>query len=393
MFTRIVVVMLLFATPAVAQDDGRTLRKEEIAQLKRDAAKRTRAIAGKTEKTVAVDCAKGESIQKAIDGNEGSLVIEVRGICAENVKVVGRDVTLRGSDPAVDGIQGLAVDPPALAALQFWYVKEAAVENLSLSDSPSGGIGAWYSQVNLTNCRISDNEGIGVYFSALSFSTSSRLQISGNAQAGIHANRKALFACIACDVTGNRGPQATARLGALLILLRSTVSGLNGILSVGDGSYVDIDCVSNADPHDCGLNATRWAAQAHGGTAALWGAGDFTGSLLASNGETVVYGARQVSLGTNAQGNPMGNRVRYFGKMTVDPFYAQDGGAVFPAPYPLAGAVLGLNSSEFGRTIFWREAQVNGNVNCSSAGDAWRDPQTTVAPGVTITGCEHASAP
>ncbi|MBI2835747.1 MAG: hypothetical protein HYX76_15105, partial [Acidobacteria bacterium] len=60
-----------------------------------------------TSATVKVKCAQGDSINKAIGQhpNAESLVVEISGMCSENVVVTRDRVTLRGTDPAGDGIQ------------------------------------------------------------------------------------------------------------------------------------------------------------------------------------------------------------------------------------------------------------------------------------------------
>ena len=68
-----------------------------------------------------VNCANGDSLQAAIDRESGPVTIEVRGICAENVLIARKQVTLHGLDPALDGIQGVAADPAPLGALVVFY--------------------------------------------------------------------------------------------------------------------------------------------------------------------------------------------------------------------------------------------------------------------------------
>ena len=60
------------------------------------------SAAAATSKTVAVDCAAGDSIAKALEQPGDPLTIDIRGFCDEDV-VLSRDrVTLRGSDPDLD---------------------------------------------------------------------------------------------------------------------------------------------------------------------------------------------------------------------------------------------------------------------------------------------------
>ena len=63
--------------------------------------------AAQTTVTVKVDCTKGGSINKALDQNKNarSLILEIGGMCTENVIVTRDRVTLRGINPSIDGIQ------------------------------------------------------------------------------------------------------------------------------------------------------------------------------------------------------------------------------------------------------------------------------------------------
>src|SRR6185503_4060518 len=92
-------------------------------------------LSEKTTTTVKVDCAKGDTINAALASNPKvqRLTIEISGMCHENVVVTRDRVTLRGSDPAHDGIQAAENTEFTDAAL---WVRAAAlftVENLTLT--------------------------------------------------------------------------------------------------------------------------------------------------------------------------------------------------------------------------------------------------------------------
>ncbi|HYN22537.1 MAG TPA: hypothetical protein VE078_16375, partial [Thermoanaerobaculia bacterium] len=86
-----------------------------------------------------VDCGKGDSLQKAIENSLDGDVLEVRGLCNENVRIERRRLILQGIDPAVDGIRGVVTDPPAAAALEVWYSGFVRIENLSIRHTAAIG--------------------------------------------------------------------------------------------------------------------------------------------------------------------------------------------------------------------------------------------------------------
>ena len=67
------------------------------------------------------------------------------------------DVTLRGTNPELDGIRGVVVDSSPVPALGIWYTDNVRIENLSISDSPWVGLGVWYSSVHPKNCWFERN--------------------------------------------------------------------------------------------------------------------------------------------------------------------------------------------------------------------------------------------
>jgi hypothetical protein len=326
-------------------------------------------------RTVAVDCTMGQTIQAAINREDGPLVIDVHGICNENVNVMRKDVTLRGSDPVTDGIQGV-VAVPQLAALRFRYVDAGRVENLSISNGPGIGIAAVFSHLTVVNCRVTGNGGLGMGLAEGTFVDATGVTVSQN-QAGANVQRGAIFFCRECDFQNNGGFAVVATFGGFLSLHDSVVTGQRG-LSSSFAAYADIDCLTTTSSHPCSLQVTGQAARAGaGGTVALYGAGDFTGQLQAVDRGTVqLIGARQLATGQPGQG-PTANQVDEFGTLsagTDDVLQSQ-----------LFGTT---NVSGFGRVLLRDATTLSGSIQCDSAGDAWLDPTVVAAPG-SVTGCEH----
>lgn len=328
-----------------------------------------------------VDCTKGDSLQAAIDKSLDGDVLEVRGLCNENVKVLRKRLTLHGLDPLTDGIAGVAATPPTLAALEVWYSDNLRVENLSFVHPTGHGLGLWYSQGEAINCRMVGNPLHGVHVSVSSFLNATELTLSDNGQSGLNVQRNASGFCRGCQVHNNAASAATATTGSLLSLLDSVVTGLRGVRA-NFNSYADIDCVSEDNPaYSCSLNVTRTAGAAFSNsTAAMFGAGPFAGQLQAEDrGEIQVYGAQQTSTGVGPSGNPLPNRLGAFSTLLADP--NEDTGD----ESQLKGHT---QVSTFSRALLRGATTVNGTLACDSAGDAWKDPGVIVTGG-PVTGCEH----
>src|SRR5712691_11791438 len=80
---------------------------------------------------VRVDCDRGERIRAALRRSADELVIEVRGMCDEDVLVERDKVTLHGASPDRDGIRSTLSG--AHAALMLRRSHDVVVENLKLT--------------------------------------------------------------------------------------------------------------------------------------------------------------------------------------------------------------------------------------------------------------------
>ncbi|MGZ5432507.1 MAG: hypothetical protein ACXWH7_06220 [Thermoanaerobaculia bacterium] len=380
MIRKRLVFLVLFSVPLFAAD-WREMKSEAMAQR----AQKRLAATAKATKTIAVDCAKGESVQDAIDKNSGTIVVEIRGVCVENVRIENQEVTLHGLDAANDGLQSSS-STPALIILDS---NISRLENLSLSNNPGQGLQIHDSNVVLVNCVMSNNgSAAGLGASALAATTDSFIDATNLVMANNHRNavliqRGAMLFCHGCDFTNNTGFAAVAAHGGLLTLLRSTVTGRLGIRAFTN-AYADIDCISEMSAHPCSMMATGRAAQAFdNGIAALYGAGDFTGQVHADDrAVAVLYGARQLAAGQPGQG-PTRNFATFFGHI-----YAY---ATFEVAPAIQSRILGTDASHFGRILITDETEVAGTIQCFSAGDAWLDPTVVAAPGSSVTGCEHGT--
>jgi hypothetical protein len=192
------------------------------------------STAGAATTEVRVDCSKGQSINKALRHMADDLVVEIRGLCEENVVVDRERVTLRGTNPALDGIRAATLDTPGSFALlvRSNYVR---IENLRITGGKTYGVVVshasgygrfgWGSDrgVEVVNCRIVDNLGIGLLADYSSVRVSDTT-ISRNAVGGAYAMEGNL-SCANCTFTEN-GTSLTA------FFVEATVTSNRGIVSL-----------------------------------------------------------------------------------------------------------------------------------------------------------------
>ena len=374
-----VLVALAVLCPLAAASAAPSARKAEL--LARAPRLTATPAAAKVGGSPVVDCTKGDSLQAAIDKSADGDVLEVRGLCNENVKIVRKRLALHGLDPLTDGVVGVVATPPANAALELWYSENLRVENLSFVHPTGHGLGLWYSAAEALNCRMVGNPLSGVHVSANSFLNATELTLSNNGQSGLNVQRNASGFCRGCQLHNNNVAAATANTGSVLSLLDSVVTGLRGVRALTN-SYADIDCVTEDNPaYSCSLNVTRTAGAAFSGAiAAMFGAGPFAGQLQAGDhGEILVYGSQQTSTGVGPSGNPLPNVLSAFSTLLADP--SPENG--------LESQLTGHTQvGTFSRALLLGATTVNGTLACDSAGDAWKNAGVTVTGG-PVTGCEH----
>lgn len=210
--------------------------------------------AAQTTVTVKVDCTKGGSINKALDQNKNarSLIVEIGGMCTENVIVTRDRVTFRGANPSADGIQAASNVGQIDAALWVRGAHEVTIENLKLTGGFAGLLATEASTVDLRmlNCRSEGNSAYGVLLQAgLLQAEDTVLSSNGNFNAGVfQASRFACFRCTLSDPLGT-GPVGTQRnniiagAGSTVVLATSTLTNggiqLTNSLLQGFDSTID----------------------------------------------------------------------------------------------------------------------------------------------------------
>jgi hypothetical protein len=364
---RKLVLLLLCASSVSAAD------RNDIRELKEHALRVVPHAQTAAPKTIDVDCTKGQKIQEAVDKNAAPLDIAVHGVCAESVQVNGKDINLHGTDPLTDRVEG-----GSGSGLILININSAIVSNLGFTNSSLAGVAVFTSAVEMTNCRMSGNfNGIAVRDD--STFVGHGLTIASNTR-GITADNARFAGCIGCRAENNTSWAAVSARGSVVSYLDSEVIGTRGLLASG-GGYADIDCITENTTHPCSMQVTTnglAAAATAGGSTTLYGSGDFTGRVTANDrGSLVLYGARQTASGTNSLD----------GFATLD---VQENVDVIPSE---PSQLRGVQVNSFSRVLIREGTTLAANIQCTAAGDAWVDPATTVSPGVTVTGCDHASIP
>ena len=146
----------------------------------------TITVKGQATKTVKVDCTKGKSINKALNANKFvfRLIIEIHGICYENVDISDRKrVTLIGDDRDEDGIHGVSTDldgPNRGNTIQISRTAGVRLEKLTISGGERNGIEYSYSNANTVEDCI----------------------VEGNTRHGLFIGRKSIVRVIHSDISG-----------------------------------------------------------------------------------------------------------------------------------------------------------------------------------------------
>jgi hypothetical protein len=185
-------------------------------------------------RTVRVDCFKGKSINKALKKHKNDeLIIELDGICDEDVLVQRDNVTLRGinldseGEPE-DGIRAVSTDPDAPpnfgATLFIRDALNVTVENLILTGAALAGLKILDSgsggplPIVVRNCRLENNTDVGLALTRANAVFEDTV-FTGNG-VGPTVMTKSVFGCANCSIVG-------PLLGgsSILTVIHSTLKG------------------------------------------------------------------------------------------------------------------------------------------------------------------------
>lgn len=311
----------------------------------------------KTTATVQVDCAKGDTINAALLTNTKAqrLTIEISGMCHENVVVTRDRVTLRGVDPANDGIQ--AVENAESADVTLW-VRGASlltVENLTLTGGFAGllATNANHPVTQLTNCRLTGNTNFGIQLeNSLVNATDTTFEgVGTGAPAGVFLGSR--LGCGHCTFT-SQGPTAA------MIVINSIASiGQQSVFTGGpvrgDGSAITIvdSTISSSSPGIPGINITN-------GKSVILTRVEIFGRMFFGQGTTAALNA-VTQTGIGMQPNEAS-----FGSTVVVASAGQPTGG----PPNIDSYLAHFDLGNFSNLVLQQNSVIDGNMICRSGSNA-----------------------
>jgi hypothetical protein len=317
--------------------------------------------AAQTTATVKVNCNHGERINTALGQhpNSESLIVEIQGMCSENVLVTRDRVTLRGTDPANDGIQAVANATQIDAALWVRSAHQGSVENLKLTGGFVGLLATEVSSPHLrmVNCRLEGNTNYGVALEAsLLQAEDSILTSNGFVNAGIfQASRFRCTRCTLSDPGGGIGPAVRSNIidfaGSSLILSDTTLN--NGGISSFAASMTVNDCTIN------GFGPSG-ASIADGQSTVNLTRTQLSGPInLSGASNTVLLGVTQTA------GNPP-NSVDNASFVRIG-----DASPAVGGPPSIPSDLRGFTLRNFSNGSLLQSSHINGSVNCGSGANTF----------------------
>jgi hypothetical protein len=315
--------------------------------------------------TEKVNCLKGESVNKALAKQPGAaaLVVEISGVCHENVVVTRDRVTLRGADPDDDGIQAVADVEQIDAAVWVRGAQLVNIENLKLTGGFSGllatDVGVPF--LRLKNCRLEGNNQWGAQLE-VALLDAEDTTFGPNARFSVGVFNGSRFGCNGCTLT--LAPTSTAldnivALGGSQVFLFETAL-VNGGINAGNSTVSLTDSSVQAFPGALGIIAS---VSSNIGLARS----QVEGSMRFMTGTTAnLFGVTQTPGPT-----PVPN-------FADDMAFVKIGAAApacptppcAPAP-PINSNLLGFNLLNFSNLSLLGASQVTGNINCSSGANAF----------------------
>lgn len=289
-----------------------------------------------------VNCDQKGSVNAALAKYKGAgkLVIQITGMCTENVVVDRNALTLLGTDPATDGVRAPA--GTAIAVLVDGS-RDVILQNLRVTGGTELGVRFAHSEGKLINCRAEGNgsgaEADWSYFSAEDST------FSFNTLVGLVLYGASFGRCTRCTIADNTGGSYSEGLeigdGSFINLFDTDISGSDTGITVIN-SRVIVRAGST-------VSASQFAISTGAGAVVhlnLEGA-PFSGSVDVQNSIVHVNGSQTL--------NPNGNTVYNKSHLTLG-----------------AGAsLLGVDIGGFSSAVFGPGSAITGNLSCGSGGDAF----------------------
>lgn len=313
-----------------------------------------------TSATVKVKCAQGDSINKAIGQhpNAESLVVEISGMCSENVVVTRDRVTLRGTDPAGDGIQAALNASQIDAALWVKGAHLVTVENLKLTGGFDGLLAteATTPFLVLSNCRLEGNNRGTVLEASLLQAEDTVFTANTTFNALVFLGSR--FGCTRCTLS-----DPGAGLG-------STVR-TNLVLGTGSTALVFDSTFSDGGIHN-GDSTVTVADSTIDGFAPNASVQGVHGTFMLTRVQ--VGGPMRFGQSSNAQlSGVTQTRSESPGNTVDDSSYVRiaDAAPATGGPPSITSTLLGFSLRNFSNGSLLQTSQINGNLNCGSGANAF----------------------
>ena len=254
-------------------------------------------VAAREAQTFTVNCARGQTITKALELGDSRkpMLVVIRGTCNEDVAIMRDDVTLQG-DPTVGGtingsstgntINIVAADRVVLDRLtinggvngvRIAGTLSVAIANSEIRGATQSGVALNNAHASINNCTI-ENAGNGVSLQA----ATARLQsnkIRANGWQGVSLNGRSHISSNDNTITANRDVGIFAAQNSNVSSFRDTISsnGAVGVMVVG-ASYAALN------------RGTIASNSGHGVYVGSASAAIGDGSTISSNQGCGVYG-------------------------------------------------------------------------------------------------------
>lgn len=310
------------------------------------------ATAAQTTATVKVDCSKGQSINKALADkkDERSLIVEIEGMCNENVILTRDRVTLRGANPSTDGIQAESNVAPIDSALWVRGAHEVTIENLKLTGGYAGLLASEASTLflGMFNCRLEGNSAYGVLLESSSTLRAEDTVLTSNGSFNATAYAGSVFWCVRCtlsDPLGSGAPNINASSSSTVILTANTLT--NGGIQVSGGAFLTVvDSTIDARSPGTSVFGTRSAVV------------NLT-RVQVSGPMRFFQSSNAVLLGVTQTGSGSPNLVDENAFVKIGDASPATGG-----PPTIPSTVLGFSIQNFSNGSLLQTSQINGNLNC-----------------------------
>jgi hypothetical protein len=300
------------------------------------------------------------------------LIVEISGLCRENVTVTRDRVTLRGVDPQSDGIEAVENSEITDAALWVRGGNLVTVENLKLTGGTAGLLAtdANLPNLRLKNCRLVGNNIYGLELeNSLVEAEDTTFEAGTNASAGVFAASR--LGCLRCTFPTGSSGSTTSVLNFAASRLVFSQSALTGSINSDDSLVVISDSsISASAPNAVSLNA---ANHSNVGLTRV----QVTGPMRFFQGSTAtLFGVTQVLLSSPPN-------------VVEDNAFVRVGDAppVTGGPPSIPSNVRNFNVRNFSNFMLLQTSTLNGNLSCSFGADAICSTPTNVSGSSTCGQC------